>query len=61
VNVRLTRTDPELMRPGMAARVRVTTEARKDMLLVPRAAIDFAATPESRCNLFECVVEDARP
>jgi multidrug resistance efflux pump len=61
VNVRLTRTDPELMRPGMAARVRVTTETRKDVLLVPRTAIDFAAAPESKCNLFECVVEEARP
>jgi len=62
VNLRLTRTDPERMRPGMAARVRVTTETRKDVLLSPRSAVDFSLTPNppnSTCSLFECVVEEA--
>ncbi len=60
VNVRLARTDPERMRPGMAARVRVTTETMKDVFLTPRSAVDFSLTPSPTCNLFECVVEDDR-
>lgn len=58
VNVRLSRTDPERMRPGMAARVRVTTETRKDALLAPRSSLDVSRTPNSVCSLFECVVEE---
>jgi multidrug efflux pump subunit AcrA (membrane-fusion protein) len=60
VSVRLARTDAERMRPGMAARVRVITETRKEVLLVPRASVDFSATPDPTCNLFECVVEESR-
>lgn len=60
VRVRLSRTDPERMRPGMAARVRVTMERKKNVLLVPRASIDFSRAPNSVCNLFECVVEGER-
>jgi multidrug resistance efflux pump len=59
VNVRLERTDPERMRPGMAAKVRVTMESRRDVLLVPRSAVDFSATPNPICGLFECLVEEA--
>ncbi len=58
VNVRLSRTDPERMRPGMAARVRVTTATKKDVLLAPRSAVDFSRAPSAVCNLFECVVDE---
>ena len=61
VQVRLSRTDPERMRPGMAARVRVTTGTRKNALLAPRSVFDFAKAPDAICNLFECVVEDQPP
>ncbi len=60
VNVRLSLTDPVRMRPGMAARVRVTTASKKDVLLAPRSAVDFSRAPSSLCNLVECVVEDER-
>ena len=60
VNVRLGSTDPERMRPGMAARVRVIVETKKDALLVSRSAVDFSRMPPPTCNLFECVVEEAR-
>jgi multidrug resistance efflux pump len=60
VMVRLARTDAERMRPGMAAAVRVTTEVRKDALLVPRSSVDFALSPAPVCNLFECVAEEER-
>jgi hypothetical protein len=46
------------MRPGMAARVRITTETRKDVLLAPRSTVDFSRSPHLVCNLLECVVED---
>ena len=58
VRVRLSRTDPERMRPGMAARVRVTTETKRDVLLAPRSSVDFSRASNSVCNLFECVVGD---
>jgi len=58
VRVRLSRTDSERMRPGMAARVRVTTETKRDVLLAPRSSVDFSRAPNSVCNLFECVVGD---
>jgi multidrug resistance efflux pump len=58
VQVRLGRTDPDRMRPGMAARVRITTETRKDVLLAPRSTVDFSRSPHLVCNLLECVVED---
>jgi multidrug efflux pump subunit AcrA (membrane-fusion protein) len=45
------------MRPGMAARVRVTMGTRKDALLTPRSAVDFSRSPGPSCDLFECVVE----
>ena len=57
VRVDLSRTDPERMRPGMAARVRVTTGTRKEALLTPRSAVDFSRAPGPSCDLFECVVE----
>ena len=62
VTVRLLRTDSERMRPGMAARVRVTTETRQNVLLVPRSAVDFSLAPNPlirTCGLLECVVEEA--
>ncbi|MFY9826089.1 MAG: efflux RND transporter periplasmic adaptor subunit [Thermoanaerobaculia bacterium] len=43
VHVRLDRSDPQRMRPGMSVRVEVLGAERKDVLLVPRAALDFAA------------------
>jgi multidrug resistance efflux pump len=58
VEVRLTRTDPARMRPGMAVRVRVTTGTKENVLLAPRSAVDFERTPDAVCNLFECVIED---
>ena len=58
VQVRLGRTDPERMRPGMAARVRVTMETKEDVLLLPRSTVDFSRWPHLVCNLLECVVED---
>jgi multidrug resistance efflux pump len=58
VRVRLARTDPERMRPGMAARVRVTTDTKKDVLLARRSDVDLSRAASSVCNLFECVVEE---
>ena len=41
VRVALDSTDRERMRPGMAARVEVLSPVVEDVLLVPRAALDF--------------------
>lgn len=71
VSVNLLQTDPERMRPGMAAKVDVRIDARDDVLLAPRRALDLSHSPplarlasgETRevslagCNLFDCVVE----
>jgi multidrug efflux pump subunit AcrA (membrane-fusion protein) len=72
VTVSLSETDPERMRPGMAARVDVLTDARERALLVPRSALVFTeegarallAGGELRdveldgCSAFECVVRE---
>jgi multidrug resistance efflux pump len=47
VHVKLDRSDPRRMRPGMSVRVEVLGTELKDVLLVPRAALDFAARPGS--------------
>jgi HlyD family secretion protein len=67
-------TDPDRMRPGMAAKVDVRTDARDDVLLAPRATLDLSHSPPlvrlasgetqevslAGCNLFECVVESGQ-
>ena len=70
VRVALEDTDPDKMRPGMAAKVEVETPSLEDALLVPREALDLAGEPRvfvdgdpvpvtlGRCNPLECVVED---
>ena len=45
VRLKLDRTDPERMRPGMSVQVAVETGRRDDALLVPRAALDFDHEP----------------
>lgn len=71
VRVELDETDTEIMRPGMAARVTVTTRRVEQALLVPRGAIDFSrGTPRvlaedgeqlglelGPCNARVCVAE----
>lgn len=71
VRISLDDTDPDRMRPGMAAKVELRAVGEKDVLLVPRAAVDFRpATPVAfrdngdlvelrlgRCNPAECIVE----
>ncbi|HEV7783987.1 MAG TPA: efflux RND transporter periplasmic adaptor subunit [Thermoanaerobaculia bacterium] len=44
VHVKLDRSDPRRMRPGMSVRVEVLGAELKDVLLVPRAALDFGGT-----------------
>jgi RND family efflux transporter MFP subunit len=43
VRIALEKVDTRRMRPGMSVRVEVLGEETKDALLVPRAALDFAA------------------
>lgn len=43
VRIALDKVDTRRMRPGMSVRVEVMGEETKDALLVPRAAVDFAA------------------
>lgn len=43
VHVKLDRSDPRRMRPGMSVRVEVLGAEVKDVLLAPRAALDFSA------------------
>ena len=73
VRIKLDRSDPQRMRPGMSVRVEVLGTELKDVLLVPRAALDFAGTAGSprallatggavpvklgACEALECVVE----
>jgi HlyD family secretion protein len=70
VVVRLDQVDHARMRPGLSSRVEVARSLQKDVLLVPRAAIDFATNqPRARlesgkvvnvgigeCNAQDCVV-----
>ena len=72
VIVALDKTDPERMRPGMSVRVEVQAGRRDNVLLAPRAALDFTQDPPKvmlaeggekevhlgPCNALECVVED---
>lgn len=44
VHIRLDRSDPRRMRPGMSVRVEVLGAELKDVLLVPRSALDFAGS-----------------
>lgn len=71
VIVTLDRIDVARMRPGLSSRVIVQSQADRDALLAPRAAIDFSGrTPHARlasgksvdvvlgaCNAQECVVK----
>lgn len=45
VHIKLDRSDPGRMRPGMSVRVEVLGAELKNVLLVPRAALDFAGSP----------------
>ena len=70
VVVKLAKIDPALMRPGLSARVEIRRELLRNVLIAPRAAIDFSTkTPRARlesgrlvavtvgsCNAQECVV-----
>jgi len=71
VSIRLDRTDPQRMRPGMSVRVEVLGAATRNALLAPRAGLDLAANPPrarlarggttevrlGACNAADCVVE----
>ena len=71
VVIRLDASDPQTMRPGMSVRVEVLGPAIADVLLVPRAAIDFtgdeprallaaggtAGVRLGPCDARQCVVE----
>jgi multidrug resistance efflux pump len=49
VRIDLERSDPQRMRPGMSVRVEVLGPEMKDVLLVPRAALDLSgAKPRAR-------------
>ena len=70
VVIRIDRIDRALMRPGLSARVQIRREMLRDVLLAPRAAIDFTSKePRARlasgklvkvsvgaCNAQDCVV-----
>ncbi|HEX3108591.1 MAG TPA: efflux RND transporter periplasmic adaptor subunit [Thermoanaerobaculia bacterium] len=70
VLVKLDQIDPQRMRPGLSARVEIDRESKSDVLVAPRAALDFSGkTPRARlsggkfvnvdvgsCNAQECVV-----
>jgi len=72
VRVALEDTDPEKMRPGMAAQVEVHAQGLEDVLLVPRAGLDLSSSPPQAllesgesvsvelgpCNSLECVCVD---
>jgi multidrug efflux pump subunit AcrA (membrane-fusion protein) len=72
VVIRLQRTDPERMRPGMSVRAEVLPPPREEVLLVPRGALDFSGeTVRARlangswvdvllgpCGAVQCVVEE---
>jgi len=71
VVVKLARVDPALMRPGLSTRVEIRREVRPNVLIAPRAAIDWSAkSPRARlesgrlvdvvlgsCNAQECIVK----
>jgi multidrug resistance efflux pump len=71
VRIQLDAPDAERMRPGMSVKVEVKPAAREDVLIAPRAGLDFtAAKPRARlasgkdvdvtlgsCNRDACVVE----
>jgi HlyD family secretion protein len=71
VRIRLDRTDPRRMRPGMSVRVEALGAEQRNALLAPRAALDLASDPPrarlaggrtaevrlGACNARECVVE----
>jgi len=70
VLVKLDQIDQERMRPGLSARVEIERESKDNVLLAPRAALDFSGkSPRARlsggklvniglgsCNAQECVV-----
>lgn len=70
--IRLDRTDPERMRPGMSVRAEVSHPERRDVLMAPRRALEFGeGAPRALlangsevevqlgpCNATHCVVED---
>lgn len=68
VVVSLDRIDPERMRPGLSARVTVHRERKSNVMLAPRASLDFATSSAlleggkrvpvtlGSCNAQECVV-----
>jgi len=72
VRVALEQTDPDRMRPGMAAKVDIEVPGVADALVVPRAALDVRQDPPvaflrggdavpvtvGRCNALECIVEE---
>ena len=72
VSVRLERSDPERMRPGMSVKVEVDARTIENALLVPRAALDLRADPPRAllegggeaavrlgpCGAVLCVVEE---
>jgi len=74
VRIELEKVDVQRMRPGMSVRVEVLGAEAKDALLVPRAALDFAAGgPRALlaaggsapvrlgpCSADQCVVESGR-
>ena len=71
VVVKLDKLNPAVMRPGLSARVEIRREVQRDVLIAPRAALDFSAkSPKARlasgrvvdvvvgsCNAQECVVK----
>ena len=72
VVVHLDESDVETMRPGMSVKVEVLPDVDEQVLLVPRAALDFSAeTPRARledgslvdvrlgdCDVNRCAVEE---
>lgn len=70
--IRLSRSDPERMRPGMSVRAEVFPPARTDVLLAPRRALDLSgdrpvallrdgSSVDVRlgpCSVSQCVVEE---
>jgi HlyD family secretion protein len=75
VIARVEHPDPSRMRPGLSARVVVFGERLRDVLLIPRTALDFSKTPARTqlsqggtapvrlgpCNSMVCVLEDGLP
>lgn len=71
MTVRLDRSDPERMRPGMSVKVEIATPDHGPVLLAPRAGLDLGADPPvavlgsggtrevelGACNPRDCIVE----